>query len=340
MEKNNLISIILPVHNGEKYLSQSIESCLNQTYKNIELIIVNDCSTDSTLDIVNQYAALDDRVRIINNEENKKLPASLNIGHNQARGGLISWTSDDNIYELDAFEELNKSLFENNVDIVYSDIALINKDGEKIIDFHFVGFENIIFGNFIGSCFLYKKEVFDRNQGYDENLFLIEDYDFWLRAIIHSSYFQVKKILYNYRKHEDSLTSKINNDIEAGELFRNNIKKTYNNFCKKILEKDYEVVADFLTNVLTRQVVSYEWLIKHNVKIKNFEEHLLKNINFSNIKLLKRVFFKKKLEIWILNKSPENIFLQSLFLIKNNFYIIDKNSFKIIIKYSFFKLSK
>ena len=107
-----LISIILPVYNGEKYLSQSISSCLNQTYTNLELIIVNDCSNDTTLAIANSYAEIDSRVIIVNNKENKKLPASLNIGHQIAKGDYITWTSDDNIYELNAMEILLEVLFE------------------------------------------------------------------------------------------------------------------------------------------------------------------------------------------------------------------------------------
>ena len=104
MDKNPLVSIILPVYNGERYLKQSIESCLNQTYKNIELIIVNDCSTDSTSLIIDEYLLKDNRVRVIDNHINKKLPASLNIGHSQIRGAYVSWTSDDNHYNENAIE--------------------------------------------------------------------------------------------------------------------------------------------------------------------------------------------------------------------------------------------
>ena len=66
-----LISIILPTYNGQKFLSKSIESVLNQTYRNIELIIVNDCSTDNTFKICKKYAEKDSRIKIINNKENK-----------------------------------------------------------------------------------------------------------------------------------------------------------------------------------------------------------------------------------------------------------------------------
>ena len=166
-----LISIILPVYNGEKYLAISIESCLKQTYQNIELIIVNDCSTDTTLAIINNYAALDNRIRVINNEKNRKLPASLNIGHNAAKGDFITWTSHDNFYERNALETLYNTISENQADIVYSDFFLIDDTGIRVRKVEFIGIENIIFGNFVGCCFLYKKEVFVRNNGYNEIFF-------------------------------------------------------------------------------------------------------------------------------------------------------------------------
>lgn len=335
-----LISIILPVFNGEKYLSQSIESCLNQSHYNLELIIVNDCSTDGTLDIANRYATIDNRVRVINNKENKKLPASLNIGHNVAKGCFVTWTSDDNFYEINALKELFDSLFENKVDIVYSDIALIDNLGNKVREITFLGIENIIFGNFIGSCFLYKKEVFERNDGYNENLFLVEDFDFWLRALFHSRYFHLKKKLYNYRKHENSLTNKIRQNEDINKLFRCNIEKTYNNFCKSILEKDNEIISEFLTKILTYQKISYGWILQNDKVIDNFKIELLKNCNFSNNKLLQIVFFKKTLEILILDQSPKIFFFKSIFLMKKYIKVIDKNSFKTIIKYSFFKYGK
>ena len=78
-----VVSIVMPVYNGEKYLRQSIASVLNQTFQDWNLIIVDDCSTDSSLEIMNEYVKADDRIQVIHNEVNSKIPASLNIipGH-------------------------------------------------------------------------------------------------------------------------------------------------------------------------------------------------------------------------------------------------------------------
>ena len=94
-----MISIILPTYNGEKYLSQAIESILSQTEQDWELILVNDCSTDRTGDICQAYTLKDPRIRVIHNEGNRKLPGSLNRGFREAHGDYLTWTSDDNLLD-------------------------------------------------------------------------------------------------------------------------------------------------------------------------------------------------------------------------------------------------
>lgn len=334
------ISIVLPVYNGEKYLSQSIESCLNQTYKNIELIIVNDCSTDATLTIANRYAEDDERVTIISNKENKKLPASLNIGHNVAKGDFITWTSDDNLYELHALEVLLNEILKKKADIVYSDFVLIDYLGNKLREVGLLGIENLIFGNFIGCCFLYKKEVYKRNNGYNENFFLVEDYDFWLRAIEHSYYCKLKVNLYRYRKHGQSLTNLIVTTDDKNQLWKENVHKMYTNFCKTIAGKDNDEMAVFLSRKLTHQKVDFHWIVSNNDEIVNFKAKLQQNVNFSNVLLLERVFLKKTIEIMTVEQNFKNNFSRSLFIIKKYVRVFDKNTIKTLIKYSFFRYSK
>ena len=104
--KNPKISVILPSYNGERYLAQSIQSVIDQTETDWELIIVNDCSTDSTLEIATKFAKIDRRIKVISNEKNSKLPASLNEGFRRAKGKYLTWTSDDNYYKPDALKKL------------------------------------------------------------------------------------------------------------------------------------------------------------------------------------------------------------------------------------------
>lgn len=236
-----LVSIILPVYNGEEFLARSLESCLNQTHRNLELIIVDDCSSDTSYEIARSYAKKDSRIRILRNDINKKLPASLNIGHKVANGDFFTWTSDDNFYELNAIEYLLKEFSEEDPDLVYSNFNLIDSQEQIIFNYFKSDSPSILFGNIVGSCFLYKRELYERNKGYDEEFHTIEDYDFWLRASTHSTFKFTPRILYNYRFHERSLTSQVK--FGNGELltsFESKLESAYRKFFSRFsIENDY-----------------------------------------------------------------------------------------------------
>jgi glycosyltransferase involved in cell wall biosynthesis len=206
---NPEISIILPTYNGEKYISEAMKSCLNQTFTNFELIIVNDCSSDNTLSILKSFEEKDNRIKIINNQSNLKLPASLNIGFQHASGKYFTWTSDDNSYENNALRILHDAFLKNNsLDIVYSSYRIIDVNDAFIAKFGGHP-EEIIFRNIVGACFLFKKDVFNKLQGYDEMKYMIEDYDFWLRAFKYFEFKFIDKCLYTYRRHSSTISSKI-----------------------------------------------------------------------------------------------------------------------------------
>ena len=325
------------MYNGEKFLSQSIESCLNQTYKNLELIIVDDCSIDQTPVIAQKYASSDSRIKIVTNNVNKKLPASLNIGHQEASGNYFTWTSDDNLYESDAIEILLHVLIENEVDIVYSNIFLINQVGEKKRESNFVGFENVLFGNYIGSCFLYRKGVFERNRGYQENMFLVEDYDFWLRAMEHSVYFHLHRNLYCYRKHEESLTAQITSDNTKNLLWRDNIASMYQAFAKGIVYEHAHILANWQSKRLTHQFISFEWIKSNQMYIRQILMIITNNENLKKTKRVKKVFLNETIAVMTKDTACKKHFINTLFILKNYVDVLDKNDLKTLIKYLFFK---
>ncbi|MDC9723071.1 MAG: glycosyltransferase [Urechidicola sp.] len=264
---NEIISIILPVYNGELFLSEAIESCLNQSCQNFELIIVNDCSTDGSLSIAKSYAAKDSRIIIIDNKENKKLPESLNIGHKKAVGEYITWTSDDNILKNNFLKVLVTSLKKNKADIVYSNYDIILADG-SLKRTHDAGpTEHLVFGNKVGASFLYKKEVFDKLSGYDDSLFLLEDYDFWLRASIRFKFFHVNDNLYQYRLHESSLTHKVYKDGIAKQKHQLSTVKMFDKLGKEMFWN--EITKSFCVKNLLGEKISIFGYIKNNKIIKN-----------------------------------------------------------------------
>lgn len=207
--RRELISIILPTYNGEKYIEKSIQSIRNQTYKNFELIIVNDASNDRTPKIAEYYAQIDYRIKVIHNTKNCKLPKSLNIGFSYAQGKYYTWTSDDNLYREDALEKMLE-VFQLNpkIDFVYTDMLLINERGR--ITGKRIGKkpDTIYQGNCIGACFLYRKYIHKALGGYSEEWFLMEDYDFWIRAYEYPfQFYYLEDSPYFYREHKKSLTA-------------------------------------------------------------------------------------------------------------------------------------
>lgn len=204
------VSVVLPVYNGERYLRDALDSIFAQSFTDFELIAVDDCSTDSSPAILAEYAARDSRMRVVQLPENGKLPAALNAGFSEARGRWFTWTSDDNLLMPETLAELHTATQANpDADIIYADFQLLRGDGEPGGAVAAGEPDDLIFSNTIGCCFLYRREVDERVGGYDESLFGIEDYDFWLR--VHSSGFafhHIAKPLYIYRRHEQSLTDR------------------------------------------------------------------------------------------------------------------------------------
>lgn len=202
------ISIVLPTYNGAKYIKESIESILTQSFTDWELIIVNDCSTDNTPTIVESYATRDSRIRVIHNEQNLKLPASLNVGFREARGRYFTWTSDDNAYVEDALREMYLVLEkQEDVPMVVADMIAIDEQNNYVYDWQHYAKGRMAYNNAVGACFLYRREVVDKIGGYDEEAFLLEDYEYWYRVLINcGDIVRIPEILYRYRIHSASLS--------------------------------------------------------------------------------------------------------------------------------------
>lgn len=207
MIEEKLVSIVLPVYNGADHVASSIDSILNQTYQNWELIIVNDCSTDETLEIATAYQKKDPRIRVLSNERNLKLPHSLNVGFAQAKGEYYTWTSDDNMYMPEALSRLSQELdCDSDCVMVYSNMTEIDAEGKELPTGKRLSPEHIVNGNVFGASFLYRAETAKQIGDYDVNLFLAEDYDYWIRIYCTGKIKYIDESLYYYRRHAGSLT--------------------------------------------------------------------------------------------------------------------------------------
>ncbi len=208
------VSIVLPVHNGSRYLSEAIESIRAQTDRAWELIIVDDASTDNTSAIAAAACQADERIGALRHDRNRRLPGALNTGLRAARGEYLTWTSDDNLYEPNAVKTLVRVLDERaDADIVYSDYTVINAEGGEVTRQAVGAVEDLADRNCIGACFLFRRSVYKALGGYDESLFLVEDYDFWLRAARRFRFVPLHEDLYRYRRHAASLTDQRRDEI-------------------------------------------------------------------------------------------------------------------------------
>lgn len=253
----DLVSIILPSYNGQKYIEKSIDSCLSQTYQNWELIIVNDASTDDTLKIANKYK-YDARIKIIDLSSNLKLPGALNSGFKAAGGKYLTWTSDDNMYADNALEVMVGFIKRDpKCALVYSNYVEIDSESRQIRKVELAEPTELAAQNCIGACFLYRAEVAKLVGDYLKDLYLSEDYDYWMRMSIYGNFVRINKYLYYYRIHNDSLTNKN--------------KKLINEATKKSLIKNLKKM---------------KWLPKNKRAYGHFRIYKISGWNEVNIKIL------------------------------------------------------
>ena len=201
------VSIVLPSYNGSVYIKKSIESVVAQEYTDWELIIVDDCSTDETLQIAHTYAEKDARIKVHHNETNQKLPESLNIGFRQATGEYFTWTSDDNWYMENAIGTMVGYLdIHPETGLCYADYYTVNDEDSITGESRMSEPKHIITENVVGACFLYRRDVAQAAGEYDKSLFLAEDYDYWMRVSRQTKFAHISELLYYYRQHDNSLT--------------------------------------------------------------------------------------------------------------------------------------
>lgn len=220
------VSIVLPTYNGTTYLSLSIESCLAQTHRNLELVVVDDGSDPAVAECVSGFS--DPRIRFVRHDVNQGLPAALNTGFRAATGSLLTWTSDDNLYTPDAIEQMVRFLCTYpDVDFVYADAYEMDVAGNVAGMLWVQPPEFLSVKNRVGGCFLYRRAVYEAVGDYDRDAVLAEDYDYWLRVARRFTMQRLFRVLYYYRYHPQSLTARSARDEVVRQAER--VKQTRGN---------------------------------------------------------------------------------------------------------------
>lgn len=207
MENNGLVSIVMPSYNSEKYIKNSVESVLNQTYSNWELLIVDDCSIDKTVEIIKSFK--DERIRLFQNPINSGAAISRNWALREAKGKWIAFLDSDDIWLPNKLEEQLKFMIENNYSFTYTDYRIcLNGSWENVIH---TSPNKINFRKIKKYCYFSTITVI-----YDANkVGLIQigdirknnDYAMWLKALQKVDAYRYPKCLSYYIKHNDSITS-------------------------------------------------------------------------------------------------------------------------------------
>lgn len=125
------VSIIVPVYNVENYLQRCLESLLNQTEKNIEIICVEDCSTDGSYELLKRIGRTDERIQIVNNSKNRGLAFSRNRGITMAKGEFLMFVDSDDYIPDCTVDEMYRTAKERKLDLVYGDVKMVSESGES-----------------------------------------------------------------------------------------------------------------------------------------------------------------------------------------------------------------
>lgn len=206
-----LVSIIIPVYNGEAFLTQAIESALNQTYDNIEVIAVNDGSSDNTLRILDSYRS---RIKVFS-KENGGVSSALNLGLEQMKGDYFSWLSHDDIYLEDKVEKQVRFLIDNpdkQDSILFSDFYLTDENCNILSKSDLSFSRNLnfrlwitVFSQLHGCSLLIPSTAFS-NSGFNKELKYTQDYDMWYRiSKTHGfNYLPIPLLLARQHENQDS----------------------------------------------------------------------------------------------------------------------------------------
>jgi glycosyltransferase involved in cell wall biosynthesis len=233
-----LISVVMPVFNGETYLDEAIGSVLSQSYNNFEFLIIDDGSTDSSLEIIEKYD--DKRILVYSITQKKGIVAALNLGLSNAKGKYIVRQDADDISLSYRFETQVKYLEENNqICVLGSSSIAIDSNGKCLNLFRASTSQlelkwQLLFHNPINHpSAMIRSEFLKRNKlNYFENEKGAEDFGLWSRMSKFGNLGNVGKPLIKYRLHENQVTSTYNEEItkRAVEIALNNINSIYNNF--------------------------------------------------------------------------------------------------------------
>jgi glycosyltransferase involved in cell wall biosynthesis len=285
------ISVIMPAFNAEKYIAESIESILNQTFQNFELIILDDASTDNTKEIILSYAQNDKRIVYVEKQSNHG-PATLrNEGIQLAKGIFIALNDADDLSENTRFEK-QMAVFSSQPNVAVCGSWILNF-GDNMESYLFQAPQNPIdikltffsYDCLANSSAMFRKSCVE-NIAYKKEFVPAEDYKLWSEVIVNHDFFIIQEPLLHYRQHENNISKTKADNIAISDLkIKTELFK--NIFDLKENEIDFKVLVDFFEILANRkkfskkQILSFFETAKKIIKINN-EKGVFPEILFQN----------------------------------------------------------
>lgn len=228
MEREVIVSVIMPAYNAEAHIEESIASVLTQTFCDIELIIVNDCSTDNTLEIIKSFSEKDSRVIVINNAINMGCADSRNKALFASKGKYIAFCDSDDVWKSEKINKQLNYIKKTNADMVFSAYEMIDSNGIYIKSRNVkqeLTLDDLLKENsVIFSTTLFKKEAIKGI--YFDCFWFHEDYVFLLECLRHTLRFvAINEVLVKYRLHVKGRSfNKINSAKQRWRVYRRFLK--------------------------------------------------------------------------------------------------------------------
>jgi glycosyltransferase involved in cell wall biosynthesis len=282
MKTTPIITVLMPVYNGELYIREAIDSTLQQSFEAFELLIINDASTDNTVEIVNTYT--DPRIRLVHNETNLKHGAALNRGLELAHGQYIARMDSDDISCPSRLEKQKFFLDNNqNVGLVGSWAQIIDEKGNSqgiksfLTDSPLLKWKLLFCNTFIHSSAMFRKIIILPLQGYDCTYRLAEDYDLWSRISFEHEVANIPEVLVKWREWGGNVTNakKIEQQKEVMEISRRNIQHVWGETVNKNILESFKFLycaaqTDFSLNRLNELIMHHNMVIEQFIKKYNY----------------------------------------------------------------------
>jgi glycosyltransferase involved in cell wall biosynthesis len=277
-----LVSVVMPVYNAEKYVKESVESILNQTYKNFELIVIDDGSKDKSFEIVAELAAKDKRIKLLKNDRNLGVSATRNKCIDFSDGEYVALMDSDDISLPKRLEKQVAFLSENReLGLLGSSVEVINEAGEIVGVWKYpethdeISVEMIFSSPFASSSVIIRRDAVTRVK-YNEDLIVAEDYDFYSRLSKNTKTHNLKDTLVKYRINSKGLTR---NNLSEMENKSADVAYLYLNSQRLNLGKTYFIE---LRKLMSGKTIEKDNMLKIEQHLLDIKRQLVQNTSLSN----------------------------------------------------------